>query len=188
MLAPVRTEKPAAAPVDLDQVKLHLLVDHGDDDDLIEAFIDAAVEHLDGYAGILGRALVTQTWVQKFPRFFGAMRLALAPVAEVVSVEYFDENNSEADLGSGPFEVQVDAMGPFLVPPSQPATYPRMDAVTVTYKAGQPADDVPAPIKTAMLLLIANWYANREAVSDVASTALPFGVSALLAPYRRVGI
>lgn len=45
-----------------------------------------------------------------------------------------------------------------------------------------------ASIDQAMLLLVAHWYANREAVSDSAMTEVPFGVRHLLQPYRRMGV
>ncbi|PIT52423.1 hypothetical protein BHC44_08820 [Snodgrassella alvi] len=39
-------------------------------------------------------------------------------------------------------------------------------------------------VDMAMLLLTANWYKNREAVSAINSAWLPFGVGFLLQPYR----
>ena len=45
------------------------------------------------------------------------------------------------------------------------------------------ADD----LRLAMLMLVAHWYRNREAVTDAASTgsrALPLAVDALVGPYR----
>ena len=44
-----------------------LRVDHDDDNDDIQRFIDAAIAHLDGSGaerdGVLGRALINQTWI-----------------------------------------------------------------------------------------------------------------------------
>jgi len=55
----------------------------------------------------------------------------------------------------------------------------------IQYRAGWPTDAVPADIKQAMLLLIAHWYDNREAVVIGTITSnLDFAVAALLAPYR----
>lgn len=48
----------------------------------------------------------------------------------------------------------------------------------------------PSPaINQACLMLVAHWYANREATANnmvVAKT--PFGVDFLLQPYRRMGV
>lgn len=45
-----------------------------------------------------------------------------------------------------------------------------------------------ASIDQAMLLLVAHWYANREAVSETAMSEVPMGVRHLLQPYRRMGV
>lgn len=77
MLAPVRVTPPAEPPVSLEEAKAHLRVDFGDDDLYVAGLIEAATAHLDGWSGILGRALVTQTWRQDlcgFPRD-GVIRL-----------------------------------------------------------------------------------------------------------------
>lgn len=199
MLAPVRTDPPSAAPVTLAELKAHLRVIERDgngnvlpyeDDTLIEAYIKAAVDHLDGWAGILGRALVTQTWRQDFAGF-GCLRLALGPVASVTSVTYFDAANETQTLPSATYVRLTDARGTYLgLAPnaSWPRTFARQDAVSVNYVAGQAAADVPAAIKTAIMLLVGNWYANREAATETAMSVLPLGVQALLAPYRRVGV
>lgn len=47
-----------------------------------------------------------------------------------------------------------------------------------------PGDD----IKAALLLLIGHWYENRAAVTDTATAALPFAVTALLQPYKIYGL
>ncbi len=76
--------------------------------------------------------------------------------------------------------------------------------VSVTYRAGYettpevPADGeapavpaqstVPPALKVAILLLVGNWYANHEVSSAPAMIELPFAVSALIAPYRRIGV
>jgi hypothetical protein len=66
-LAPVRTVAPALNPVSLDEAKDHVGAAEFDDDDRkLEGYIDAAVAYLDGYSGILGRALITQTWKVNF--------------------------------------------------------------------------------------------------------------------------
>lgn len=43
-------------------------------------------------------------------------------------------------------------------------------------------------VRTAMLLLIGHWYANREAASSGGLTETPFAVEALLQPYRIYGV
>lgn len=68
----------------------------------------------------------------------------------------------------------------------------RGNSVTIEFNCGygDTPDDIPEPIRIAILLLAGNWYENREAVltgpgSQMAT--LPFGVDALLANYRWEG-
>jgi fatty-acyl-CoA synthase len=77
-------------PVTLTEIKAHCRVDGADSDAVLNALIAAAVSHLDGHTGILGRAMVTQTWRQDFEAFGGRLRLPLWPVASVTSVTYRD--------------------------------------------------------------------------------------------------
>ena len=46
---------------------------------------------------------------------------------------------------------------------------------------------LPAPIKQAMLLLIGNYYANRESVTYAAAKELPQAYEYLLSPYVSYG-
>lgn len=59
----------------------------------------------------------------------------------------------------------------------------RPAAMTITAGYGGPSD-VPAAIRQALLMLVAQWFDQRQVTG--AGTALPFTVEALLAPYRRV--
>ena len=193
MLAPVRVTAPAEAPISLAQAKAHLRIDYEDDDLYIAALIDAATGHLDGWSGLLGRALVTQTWRQDFPSLpaDGKFRLPLAPVAAVSSITYLDAEGAVQTLDPAAYTLPVaDGLGPYVrLVAAPPATARRDDAVSVTFTAGYgPPADVPAAIRHALLLLVGHWYAAREAASAVAMTELPLGVSALLAPFRRLSV
>ncbi|ODA67669.1 Phage gp6-like head-tail connector protein [Methyloligella halotolerans] len=190
MLAPVRITAPDAAPVTLAEAKAHCRVDHNDDDTLIGALIASATQYFDGYTGIVGRALVTQSWEQRFAGF-GCLRLLVGPVTSVTSVTYFDGNNEEQTLADTVYQLFTDARGPYLdLQPDQswPSIYARRDAVSVKYVAGDEVAEVPAPLKSAILLMVGHLYEHREAVTDVSLGAAPLAVDALIAPYRRVGL
>lgn len=190
-LAPVLIEAPAAAPVSLEEAKLHCRVDDDAEDALITGLVSAATAHLDGYTGILGRALVTQTWRQDFCRFGAKMRLPLRPVASITSVTYFDGDNAEQTLATSVYDIFTDAAGSYVgLKPDQdwPSAYARPDAVSVAYVAGVASDAVPQPIKQAILLMVGHWYANREAVAEGQMRDVPMAVDALLRPYRSVGV
>lgn len=205
MLAPVRTVAPAGMPVSLEMAKVQLRIVERDsagvvlpheDDALVEGFIAAATDHLDGLSGILGLALVEQTWRQDLDGFGVCLRLPLGPVKAngIVDVKYFDLANVSQTLDAGTYQVLVDHAGrPHVVLRSGqawPSTFARPDAVSITFKAGYgAAADVPAAIKSAILLHVGHLYENREAVNvGNAVAALPLGHAALIAPYRRVGV
>lgn len=193
MLAPVRTVEPTVDLVSVSDAKSHCRIDAPDDDARLAAMIEAATSHLDGYSGILGRALTTQTWQQDFAGFCDKMRLPVGNLIEVTDVTYYDASNTQQTLASSVYTGFTDALGPYLaLKPDQswPSVYSRVDAVRVTWTAGYgaTADTVPASIRHAASMLAAHWYDNRAAVSiGDSAIELPFAVNALLAPFRRVG-
>lgn len=60
----------------------------------------------------------------------------------------------------------------------------RKDLFMITTENG---NKLPAPIKQAMLLLIGNYYANRESVTYAAAKELPQAYEYLLSPYVSYG-
>jgi len=185
MLAPVRTVAPANMPVSLAEAKAHLRVDHDDQDELITAQIKAATAHFDGYTGILGRALVTQTWRQDFCRFADRLPLPVSPVTAIVSVGYYDADNMQQTLDAGVYDLFADARGAYVsLQPGQvwPTTFNRAHAVSITFTAGfGAATDVPEPIRQAILLIVQRLFDGADTEIDVAIDRV---VHALIAPYR----
>ena len=192
MHTPVRTSAPSETPVTLAEVKAHCRVDGADSDDVLQLLLNAAVDHLDGWSGILGRCLVAQSWRQDFDGFCSVQRIRLGPVASITSITYYDAENVQQTLSTDFYELLNDELGAYVaLKPNQswPAIYSRRAAVSITYVAGTVAADVPASIKAAINLLVSHWYENREAVlTGTIATELPLGVAAILAPHRRVGV
>ena len=44
--------------------------------------------------------------------------------------------------------------------------------------------EIPYTIKQAIIMLVAQWYANREPVSFVYAHTIPFSIDYLLQPYK----
>ncbi|CAN7336001.1 head-tail connector protein [Bosea sp. LjRoot90] len=193
-LPPELVTAPTAKPVTVAEAKAHLRVDHDLDDALIERAIDAAISHLDGYGGILGRALMAQRWRQFFS-FWPASRclpLSLAPAAAIVEVRVRAPDGSESVVDPAGYRLLAAASRPqvlFPVSASLPALDSAPDAIAVTYGAGygETADKVPAPIRQAMLLMVGDMYRFPETVVLGSSSAPPMSASVdrLLGPYRR---
>lgn len=190
MHAPVRTTPPAETPVTLAEVKAHCRVDGDDSNAVLTALLNAAVDHLDGWSGILGRCLVTQTWRQDFDGFARLLRLPLGPVASITSVTWRNAAGQIATVSSDNYARKADALGDYVRFKDGfvfPSDLNQVSAVSVTYVAGVAPADVPASIKAAIMLLAGNWFENREAVViGTISSELPMAVNALLAPHRRV--
>lgn len=194
MQRPILVTAPTTTPVTLAEAKSHARVDFDDDDALIASFIDAAVTHLDGRSGILGRCLITQTWRQPVCAWPANGRLRLPfPDVSSVAIKYSDEDNAEQTLSTSLYDLVEDersAIVRFKDAFTRPTVYSdREDAIRVEVTAGYGAagENVPTAIRQAILMLVAHFYNNREAAGE-RMEELPFAVSALLNPYRRVGV
>jgi uncharacterized phiE125 gp8 family phage protein len=181
---------PEIEPVSLEEVKLHLRVDHDDDDALITGLIAAAR----GYAEtVTRRALLTQSWELRFDDWPGRLfELPLPPLQAVEEISYLDETGAEHLVDEAVFGADVYAQpGRVYLKPGQ--SWPSSSllpasAVCVRFTAGWPnAAAVPAMIRAAIKLTVGHLYENREQVvvaSGLAPVDLPLGVDALLATWR----
>ena len=162
MIRPTLITPPAATPVVLEEVKDVASVDFDDDDSLLESYFKAAVAHLDGYAGILGRCMVTQTWEQPYRDWCYRMRLPFPDVSSVV-VTYFDVEGQEQAVSDTLYEVIEGPRGGEVVF-KDAFTRPSLDSdrdapVVITFDAGYgAAADVPEDIKVAIKALTRHWY------------------------------
>lgn len=185
MKAPVRTSAPATAPITVSEAKAHLRVSHSTEDTLIGTYVDAATAHLDGWTGILGRCLVTQSWRQDLDAFSDTMDLPF-PDAASVTIAYYDADNVSQTLSSTNYDL-INSDGQSWVQISEtgawPATYDRPDAVRITGVYGYgAAASVPASLKAAIMLHVGVLFTAR------ADGELPPAHAALIAPYRVVGM
>lgn len=190
MIAPVLTAAPAETPVSLADAKAFLRIDHADEDAVVTAAIAAATAHLDGWTGILGRALVTQRWSFGLEAFADEIVLPLVPFATLVSIAYVDPAGVTQSLSPSSVAVVERPRGPTIVRPSGfvwPSTRlaDGRDAVTITAEFGTAPAAVPAPLKQAILLLAADIYHTREAqvTGALSENAM---LNMLVTPWRRV--
>ena len=56
----------------------------------------------------------------------------------------------------------------------------------MTWYAGYSVDgtSVPAPVKSAILMIVSHLWSNRDAAAEAALTEVPFGVKAMLNTIR----
>ena len=159
----ITRQPPAAEPLNLEEVKLHLKINPGDtseDKDIIAPLISAAREYCENYCG---RSFAVQT-ITAYPEASGTIALPRGPVMSVDSVTVNGEAAEyTADIRRG--TVTVNKPG-----------------AVITYTAGY--EETPYLVRQAMLLLIGHWYTNREAVIQGSTTEIDIAVRAMLNQYK----
>lgn len=184
---PKRTTPPTEEPVTLTRAKLHLRVDHSDEDDLITDLITAARMACEDR---LQRTLVNTGWtwpLDAFPAGGSVLVLPMPPLVGIDTIQYVDTAGTSQTLTSELLHIDLLGQPGRIVPVSGswPATAARINAVTVTYTAGYgPAGaDVPRPLVQWILLAVGDMYANRERSAERPKVPQGFADS-LLDPYR----
>lgn len=177
--------QPADPLVSLEDAKDHLRVTTDDEDGLIEGYIAAASAWIDGPTGWLGRCLGEQTLELRADTFDCCDRLPYGPVIAVTDITYTDDAGVDQILPGTVYDLTGDRLR-LRHGQSWPSLRGDASGVRVVYQAGQA--EIPPQARQAVLLLIGQWYRNRmSVVVGTISSALPFGVEALLAPLRRFG-
>lgn len=146
------------------EAKLHLRVDHSEEDTLIQAYINAAeanVQHsLCRYAYADQSAL--------------AAAVLAAPAALQSAASAYEAALAAADLIADNTQAEVarNAAGE--------AYLHALDVAAFTQRGIVINDS----IKTAILLTVGSLYENREAVTERAAYLLPMGIDHLLQPFK----
>jgi uncharacterized phiE125 gp8 family phage protein len=173
---------------------MHLRLDTSAEDDLVEIYLQAAVAHVDGPDGFLGRALVDQTWdlyLDEFPE--SRIEIPLPPLIEVLGVFYQDGDGVEQTFSSASYVVD-SASEPARITLGDGVSWPTIldasNAVRIRFRAGYVTGDspytanVPAAIKAAILLHVGDLYRYRETMAEGTYSPLPWAAEQLLRPYR----
>lgn len=186
LLVPSVVTKATAIPVSVDECKKHGNITATDDDALIADFLQTAFDWLQPPDGVLRVSIATQTLRLSLPCWPSRrIELPAGPVQQIVSVRYFDQNNADVLLSSSEYFQDRDWLQ-FAETFTAPSLFERPSAVRIEYDAGfaSPAA-TPAFVKSAIKMLVANWYEQREAVSIVGPLSLmPLGVDDLIGVYR----
>jgi uncharacterized phiE125 gp8 family phage protein len=187
----VRLKLPDKTPLELPEIVLHLRLDPGADSGpeapLLTSMLASAIGHLERYCSV---AIMEQDWritLHEWPPAYQGLELPNPPFAELLQIRTSD---GPADLAD--FVIEPDDRFPaVLYAASQ--FWPQVTrgplAISIDFRCGrETADEVPADIKQALLLAIAAWYENREALTQFTLTPMiELGWQALLGPYRQEG-
>lgn len=201
---------PAGEPVTLAEAKAWLRMDTNAEDDLIATLIAAARRAVEAATR---RALMTQSWrvaLDAWP-FSGdgaldalavahtagrkqvqlqvhlQVDLRIAPLASVSAIRVTDSGGQQQllpaslwRLAGAPDRARVV----FSAAPPDPGVTGEGIAIDVVAGYGA-AGDVPAPLRQAILMLVADWFEHRGDDDGANAAPMPRRVAALLAPYRR---
>lgn len=193
-MALVPISGPAVEPVSLAEAKAHLRVSGTAEDLLIASLITAARVHLEL---ALSCAFITQTWswfLDAWPQRI-RLELPLGPVRSISAARVLTAGDVITTLPPASYLLSGRTVPPRLSLKeraywSKGAPSPAFgaDGIEIEFIAGfgdAPAD-VPAPLRLALLLLIAHWFEQRAPIEvGRGGTELPPMIAELTAPYRQ---
>lgn len=186
------TVAPTVEPVSLAEMKVHCRVDYGDHDTILSMMITAVRQWLEKEYQL---SLVRRTYRADLWDFHSEIKLPRGPLASLSSVKYLSTDSPEvlttlsgvylADTGRDVIYIDPNYTG------SLPSSSNRHDGVQITYVAGyaplgSPEDyagNVPAAIKSALKLQVADLFENRETNTQLRMQKLDT-TDRLMAPWR----
>jgi uncharacterized phiE125 gp8 family phage protein len=191
-----RATEPAVEPVSVSEAKQHLRVDISDDDTYIAGLISTARRYAEEY---LDRSLIHTQWTMRLDTFPYEFELPRPPMATsgtltATSVTYTVDPGgaggtsvlTTATLSTSTYRVDRDAT-PGRIRTVYGGTWPSHladpNAVSVTWWGGYGASgaEVPAQIRSAILMLVAYLYEQRSTVLvGSISKELEYATKALL--------
>jgi uncharacterized phiE125 gp8 family phage protein len=179
----ILTTPPTVEPVNLAEAKAHLRVTHADDDTFISTLIVTARRVIEQRYGL---SLMQQSWsvfLDRWPNC-AVLPLPLFPVQSITDVKIYGDDDVAATLDPAHYFLGAASrpsrlvlrQGRIVPPPGR-----RANGIEIKLTSGFAA--VPQHIKQALLLIVADYYANR---GDVENASLPLSAVELLATYREV--
>ncbi|AZN72005.1 phage gp6-like head-tail connector protein [Georhizobium profundi] len=181
----VHVVTPPSPVVTTDEIAKHLGDLPAEDVPYAATLIAAATAWIDGPGGWVGRAIGVQLLEARLSEWpCQGELLPCPPLVEVESIEYVDAAGVTRNGGSELLENLT-----------RPKLRGRDGDLRIRYWAGYGSRDpddadkwvsaAPAPIKVAIMMLVAQWYNTREAtVVGGSPSEMPFAVDALLQPFR----
>jgi len=183
---------PSVYPVSVADIKTHLRIDATDTthDDYIESLMVAIVDRVESF---LGRKLITQTWDLKFSSWQDLIEddnelprvLPFGQTQSITSIVYKDEDGNNQTISTDYYTLTLagtdaarivfnydDDLDDFDWPDLW-----SVDQITVRLVCGYGATGaaVPAPIKTAILLMVGDLFNDEDS---------SFAIEHLLNSYR----
>lgn len=198
----------AVKPIVLSDVKGQLKISGSSEDAQIQLYIDAAVAHVEQMIGI---ALINQTWQLTLDSWPGQRDLwwdgvrdghinmfgghgrssdVLLPIFPLVSVDTMIVDGTAVTPITDTFIVDnIQKKGRLVL--KQGATFPTIstataNAIVINYTSGYgaSADDVPADIRLALIMMASSLYENRGDGCSIDNAYNNSGAKSILSKYR----
>ncbi len=196
-ISPALTREQKLAVVSVDEVKAQARVPLSDksEDALIAGYIEAAYDYLSGPEGWLGRCcLLDEEWEYYVGMpVNGYFELPMRPIEDLDTVAFdYWANNAYAGVSEGFWAVGGDGLFP-RIQRTRSASWPYYgipysQAYRIRFTAGFGGpENIPTPIKLAIKMLCAHFYANRETVGPDGRTVgedIKYGLKNLCGRYR----
>ncbi|GAA0493703.1 head-tail connector protein [Pigmentiphaga daeguensis] len=177
------TTPPVAEPVTLERARRHLKVDHTVEDDDIKDWIVTARQHIER---ITEHAVMAQVWTETVAQMPARLELRGGNVRSVLAVRYRDENGESQTIPASSYEIDRSTKPPRLVT-ADGRPWPAARRYEIDYEVGYPsAEEVPRPLVSAILLVLADLYENRGTKIVGVSVVENPAVDDLIFDFRRV--
>tara|TARA_R110002051_G_scaffold103198_1_gene174957 strand:- start:19102 stop:19713 length:612 start_codon:yes stop_codon:yes gene_type:complete len=179
--------------VELEDAKSHLRVVQNDDDEYIQTLCFAAQQTVEKYCNIL---LLRTTVIQRGDTFGDIGELYFSPVENsgegtLTHIKYYDADdvlqtwaatNYNFDNFSCPMRIGLAPISGADIP----GIARKLNAVEVKYEVGySTAAEIPKALKQAILILVGQWYENRQvAVVGRSVGVIPMTAQYLMDKYR----
>lgn len=170
-------QNPLIEPLDLDEVKNYLKIENTEDDSLISSLIVTVRQSAENF---LKLSLINQSWATLFDNYLPqTVSLLKAPVQAISSVVLYDKQGVSITIDSSQYSLN-SARNKII-----------FDSSHISYKSeiiyvsgfGANKEDIPSPIKQAMLMHIASIYDNRAG-----GDTIPDYAKSLYSPFRSINL
>lgn len=179
-------------PIEALRAHLRLGTGFGNDtlqDPVLEPMLRAAISTIEMQTA---KALISRAMTYTTDRWSSAraQTLPVAPVSAVTTLRFLTAEGGETVLPESLWWLCEDGAAPSIVGRGGLLPTPPSGArIEIAFDAGYGTwDEVPADLRQAVMLLAAHYYEHRSE-TQLSAGCMPFGVTALLEPYRlrRVG-
>ncbi len=177
---------PLVEPIDLAYAKLFMRVDDNAEDTLIETLIKTARHQVENS---IGRTLIRRSFIYKTPiPHTRHICLPRPPLISVARMTLVAENDQAVDIPQNDYSVTTKIQpGEIRLNPGKNWTdyLAEFTILEIQFEAGYGdlPEDIPLPIRQAIVLLVTHAFEFRETAP---APAIPAIIEALLAPYKTV--